>query len=234
MCHGAYRASHITLYHHAPPRASTYLAESTRGVPIVNGVPHPPREAVHIETRIVGTDATLWFMEVRTLQKGEWPLWRQLRFDALSDSPDAFRPTLEEEQDQSDEWWIDIIETTIEHPRGGLWIAEVDSVPVGMLFARIDTDHAVVEVGAMWVHPSVRGRGVGSGLLSAALEWARSRGVRHAELWVTESNSAAMGLYERYGFETTTDNQPLRSGSDSTVRKMESAIWFHPEHRDAG
>jgi len=83
-------------------------------------------------------------------------MWRQLRFDALSDSPDAFRSTLEEEQDQSDEWWIDVVDTTVEHLRGGLWIAQIDSVSVGMLFARIDTDHTVVEVGAMWVRPSVR------------------------------------------------------------------------------
>ena len=151
-------------------------------------------------------------------------MWRQLRFDALSDSPDAFRSTLEEEQDQSDEWWIDVVDTTVEHLRGGLWIAQIDSVSVGMLFARIDTDHTVVEVGAMWVRPSVRGEGVGSELLGAALDWARSRGVLHAELWVTESNIAAVSLYERYGFEPTTDRQPLRPGSALTVRKMQAAI----------
>jgi len=158
------------------------------------------------------------------LQIGEWPLWRQLRCDALSDSPDAFRPTLEEEQDQTDEWWADIIDTTVEHPRGGLWIAEITRIPVGMLFARIDSDDTVVEIGAMWVSPPARSNGVGSALLTAALKWASSRGVRHAELWVTDSNTAAVSLYERYGFEAMPDTQALRPGSDLTVRKMQGAI----------
>lgn len=163
-------------------------------------------------------------MIVRTLQTGEWPLWRQLRLDALSDSPDAFRPTLEDEQDQPDEWWADIIGTTVEHSRGGLWVAEIDCVPVGILFARVDEDVTVVEIGAMWVRPLVRGNGVGSGLLEAALDWARSCSVRRAELWVTESNFAAVSLYERHGFELADDTQPLRSGSDVIVRKMQAAI----------
>ena len=163
-------------------------------------------------------------MEVRTLQVGEWPLWRQLRFDALSESPDAFRPTLEEEKVQSDDWWIDVIDSTVEHPRGGLWVAEMGRVPVGMLFARTDTDDTVVEIGAMWVRPSDRGKGIGSGLLTAALDWAISRGVHHADLWVTESNAAAVALYEQYGFQRTTETQALREGSHVTVIKMQTAI----------
>ncbi len=111
---------------------------------------------------------------MRTLQTGEW---RQLRFDALSDSPHAFRATLAEEQNRSDESWADIVDTTVEHPRGGLWIAEIDREPVGVLFARIYADHTVVEIGAMWVCPPARGDGVGSGLFATALQWASSRGV---------------------------------------------------------
>jgi GNAT superfamily N-acetyltransferase len=159
-----------------------------------------------------------------TLQVGEWRLWRQLRFDALSESPDAFGPTLEEEKDQPDDWWTDIIDSTVEHPRGGLWIAEMERVPMGMLFARTDTDDTVVEIGAMWVRPPAREKGIGPGLLTAALDWAISRGVRHAELWVTESNIAAASLYERYGFRRTAETQALRAGSDVTVMKMQTAI----------
>ena len=88
-------------------------------------------------------------MGVRTLQVGEWPLWPQLRFDALSDSPEAFRPTLEDEQDQSDDWGIDVIDPTVKHPRRDLRIAEIEHVPVGRLFARTDTAETVVKIGAM-------------------------------------------------------------------------------------
>ena len=72
--------------------------------------------------------------------------------------------------------------------------------------------------------PPARGKGVGSGLLIAALDWAISRGVRHAELWVTQSNAEAVSLYERYGFRRTTETQALRAGSDVTAVKMQTAI----------
>ena len=32
---------------------------------------------------------------IRTIRAEEWPLWRDVRLRALTDSPDAFRPTLE-------------------------------------------------------------------------------------------------------------------------------------------
>jgi len=101
----------------------------------------------------------------------------------------------------------------------------MEHAPVGMCFARTDTDDTVVEIGAMWVRPSARAVGIGSALLTAALDWAISREVRQAELWVTESNAAAVSLYERYGFRRTTETQALRTRSDVTVRKMQAAIW---------
>ena len=55
----------------------------------------------------------------------------------LSDSLHAFRATLAVEQDRADESWAHIIDTTVEHPRGGLWIAEIDREPAGMLFAPV-------------------------------------------------------------------------------------------------
>ena len=60
--------------------------------------------------------------------------------------------------------------------------------------------------------------------LTAALDWAVSRGVCHAELWVTASNATAVSLHERYGFRRTTETQTLRAGSDVTVMKMQTAI----------
>jgi len=169
-------------------------------------------------------DATLSAMNVRTLRTGEWPIWRELRLDALSDSPNSFRTLLEDDTERSAESWADMVDSTVEHPRGGLWIAEIEHEPVGMLFARTDADDSVVEIGAMWVRPTSRDKGVGTALLSAAIEWGGSRGALHAELWVTETNTVAESLYERNGFRPTSDTQSLRPGSSLTVRKMRAAI----------
>lgn len=163
-------------------------------------------------------------MEVRTLLVGEWPLWRQLRLAALAASPDAFRARLEDECWQTGDWREDLIDSTVVHPRGSLWIAEVDSDSVGMVFARIDSDFSPVEIGAMWVSPTVRGRGIGAALLASPLEWTRAHGVRLAELWVTESNTSAESFYEGFGFQPTAETQPLRPGSNLTVRKLHMTV----------
>ncbi|MBW4697736.1 MAG: ribosomal protein S18-alanine N-acetyltransferase [Aphanocapsa lilacina HA4352-LM1] len=52
------------------------------------------------------------------------------------------------------------------------------------------------------VHPEHRRRGVGAALLCALLRWARQVGARRMTLEVRASNTAAIGLYERFGLET--------------------------------
>lgn len=156
---------------------------------------------------------------IRTIGVEEWPLWRDVRLRALTDSPDAFRPTLEEESAQPDQWWAETIGATSQHPRGGLWVAEIDGKAVGMLFGRLSPDLNLLSVGAMWVAPLVQ-RGVGRGLLEAAIESAREEGAAQAELWVSEENSIAQSFYRRAGFRPTADTQRLREGSRITVRRL--------------
>jgi len=46
-----------------------------------------------------------------------------------------------------------------------------------------------------------RGRGVGSALLAAAIEWGRERGLHKLSLGVFPHNDAAIALYRKHGFE---------------------------------
>jgi putative acetyltransferase len=61
---------------------------------------------------------------------------------------------------------------------------------------RIDGVHAI----GMWILPGNRGKGGGRMLLEAAIE-ARPSDVHKIELEVWPHNEAAIGLYERLGFE---------------------------------
>lgn len=163
-------------------------------------------------------------MQVRELREGEWPLWRSLAIAAVTESPEAFRPTLAEYLAQSDEEWMDLIDPTVRHPRGGLWVAEAGDEPVGMVFARIDEAYAVAEFGAMWVTPTARGAGVGSALLEAVKTWARNHGAPVLECWVSEGNDPAIELYRTHGLIDTDATQLLRDGSTVTVRKMQAQL----------
>ena len=167
-------------------------------------------------------------MQVRELNEGEWPLWRDLAIAAVTESPDAFRPTLEENLAQTDEEWADLIDSTVRHPRGGLWVAVVGEEPVGMVFARIDEAYAVTEFGAMWVAPVARGSGVGSALLEVVEAWARECDTPVVECWVSEGNDPAVELYRKHGFSETDETQHLRDGSPVTVRKMQTHRTTRP------
>ena len=82
-------------------------------------------------------------------------------------------------------------------------VAEVAGEFVGELSCRGGTRspmrHAVVL--GMAVRAGWRNRGIGTALLSAALDWARGTGVvTRVELSVYEENARAIRLYEKFGF----------------------------------
>jgi RimJ/RimL family protein N-acetyltransferase len=53
----------------------------------------------------------------------------------------------------------------------------------------------------MAVAEAWRGRGVGTALMEASLDWARQRGIHKLALQVWPHNGAAIALYEKFGFE---------------------------------
>ncbi|HUP19255.1 MAG TPA: GNAT family N-acetyltransferase [Gemmatimonadota bacterium] len=64
-------------------------------------------------------------------------------------------------------------------------------------------DAARCELRKMYLDPSLRGRGMGRQLLETALEHARAAGRTRVELETNHRMTAAMALYEAYGFRRT-------------------------------
>ena len=94
--------------------------------------------------------------------------------------------------------------------KGEQFLERLDSERWGSLVA-IDTDGAIVgqiglqdmnglvEIG-MLVAPGMRGRGIGSALLAAGLDWARLRHAHKMTLQLWPDNEAALKLYAKFGF----------------------------------
>ena len=61
------------------------------------------------------------------------------------------------------------------------------------------SQHGFGEIG-MAVAREWRGRGVGSALLEAAIEWARNEGLHKLSLGVFAHNARAIALYRKFGF----------------------------------
>jgi len=69
---------------------------------------------------------------------------------------------------------------------------------IGMLHVEASR-HGFGDLG-MLVHRDWRGRGVGSALVQAAIDWARGHGLHKLRLEVFAQNTAAIALYRKYGF----------------------------------
>jgi RimJ/RimL family protein N-acetyltransferase len=89
------------------------------------------------------------------------------------------------------------------HPDAVLMVAESDGVLAGRLSIARDPHPSsahVADLGLM-VDARFRRRGIGSALLVAAEEWARSAGVTKLELHVFPHNVPAIALYAKHGYE---------------------------------
>ena len=101
---------------------------------------------------------------------------------------------LPERADGSDDdcpWhcWVAESEGTL---AGCLWLQAIEKVPNP---APEPEQHAYLT--NIFVRPDLRGSGLGSSLLSAALDWCRARGIDAAFLWATPESRS---LYGRHGF----------------------------------
>jgi RimJ/RimL family protein N-acetyltransferase len=80
----------------------------------------------------------------------------------------------------------------------GTFVAVAGSELLGSLHVEPNR-HGYGELG-MAIVREWRGRGVGSALMAAAIEWAREQGLHKLSLGVWPHNAAAIALYRKFGF----------------------------------
>ena len=85
----------------------------------------------------------------------------------------------------------------LEHPKESMFVAVADGAVVGSA----DLGWAGASELGMAILPEWRGRGIGSALLRACIDWAESKDIVKMELRVWPHNEAAIALYEKFGFE---------------------------------
>ncbi|WP_017600952.1 GNAT family N-acetyltransferase [Nocardiopsis lucentensis] len=160
-------------------------------------------------------------LELRTVEPGEWSLWRELRLSALAEAPYAFGSTLAEWQGSGDreERW----RARLSIPGAHDLVALLDGRPVGMA-SGVPGEADSVELISMWVTPAARGRGVGDHLIWAVERWGQRRGARTLRLSVLPNNDRAAALYERHGFADTGELGDLLPDSVRRERVMAKSL----------
>jgi ribosomal-protein-alanine N-acetyltransferase len=101
-------------------------------------------------------------------------------------------------------------------------VSETDGAISGFLVVRMVGDQA--EVLNLAVAANYRRKGEGTALLAAALEEFGSRGVGSVYLEVRESNTGAIGFYEKLGFTKTGRRKGYYRAPDEAAVTMERKL----------
>ena len=134
---------------------------------------------------------------VHEIAPQDWERFRRIRLRALADSPFAFSSTVEEEEARAESDWRE----RLAHP-GRVTFTAIDGDRwVGIAGVHVQDDEpSTVHLVSMWVDPGARRGGVGTVLVTRAIEWAQARGMRRLDLWVTETNEPAAPPLRRMRF----------------------------------
>lgn len=122
-----------------------------------------------------------------------------------------------------DEYWLPSLRAWLSSGRMYGYIAETDNQVVGcVVYGRgRDADHDDWgEIVALYMLPEMTGAGIGSMLLSQALDALHEDGYDQVYLWALEGCTRALRFYEHHGFVLTSDRvaYKLGSGTMSDVR----------------
>ena len=135
-------------------------------------------------------------IELRRLTPQDAALYRDIRLEALADSPDAFASTLEAERGRPfDSFAARLADAHVVGAFAGPRLAGVAGFSV-----QAGPKHA--HKGMLWgmyVRPAHRGAGIGRVLVEAIIAHARQR-VELLQLFVVSDNAAARRLYAGLGF----------------------------------
>jgi GNAT superfamily N-acetyltransferase len=159
---------------------------------------------------------------ISRLTEDDWPAWREIRLAALTEAPGSFADTAAETGALGEQDWRAMI-------RGGaLFIATVGPRAVGVV-AGLPRDCALERgLGAMWVAPAWRGRGVAAMLAGAVIDWARSQGCSRVSLWVPADDGRAQAFYRRQGFRPTGRARPFPGAPRRSIAEMRLRLVAAP------
>lgn len=165
---------------------------------------------------------------VRPLGEDDWPQYRSARLAALTESPEAFVATAEQEEAYDEARWRDRMRRSVR------LLAESDDEVVGVASVGMakDRDGTAGELFGLWVRPQARGTGVATRLVKQGADVARDRGQRQLVYWVSTDNGRAVAFASGIGFLPTDYRRPMRVASDDDGD--EEIAMLLPLSRDVG
>ena len=150
---------------------------------------------------------------VRRLLPGDAALYREIRLEALTQTPEAFGSTFEAEGVRPLAWFADRLD-------GAALFGAFDGAELlGIAGLYIQQGRKHAHKGSLWtmyVRPSARRMGIGRRLVEAVIEHAR-RHVELVQLSVVSGNEEARRLYASLGF--------IEYGIEKDALKADGQYW---------
>jgi GNAT superfamily N-acetyltransferase len=151
---------------------------------------------------------------VGRLGEEDWRVWRDVRLAALADAPAAFGTSPDDARAVQEEDWRAMIRDA------AIFIATTEGPPAGVVAGLHRASALERGLGAMWVAPPWRGRGVAATLAAAVIAWTVSEGAATIGLWVPDDNPRARRFYERQGFRATGRRKPFPGDGTRLLSEM--------------
>jgi ribosomal protein S18 acetylase RimI-like enzyme len=145
-------------------------------------------------------------VEIAKLSVDEWQAYRQLRLEALQDSPQAYGSTYQEQANRPDSFWQNRLIQAEIGDTDWLLFARYRQQLVGMIGAYRDKTSdpedgtLAATIVSVYVSPAWRGRGISQLLMDEMLDTLKQKGIQRAHLAVCKDQKAALKLYENSGF----------------------------------
>lgn len=148
---------------------------------------------------------------VRRTTAEEWQAFRDLRLEALLDSPTNYGRTHEQDSAVPDEEWQERARTNSASDSQAFHVAVDDATGklVGMwgVMPHFHRDGVHIVLG-VYVRPEARGTDVARRLNQACIDFARTTDAKELVLLVRDDNDRGRRFYEREGFELTGGSEP--------------------------
>ncbi|HMJ76739.1 MAG TPA: GNAT family N-acetyltransferase [Iamia sp.] len=187
----------------APSESDGGSSDSAAARPEAASEAAAPAEAVPAEAGPV----------VRRIQADEGARLRQVRLDAIAESPGDFTTRLTDARDRPAEAWDRVAEVHAAADDQATWFAEVGTDTAGIISA-FRTEDGAVTMTSLWSTPGHRRSGVADVLVATVRDWAYEGGAVEIRQWLVERNAHARAFHESLGFEPTGHERPYEPSPD--------------------
>ncbi len=144
---------------------------------------------------------------IRRIGPDDGPLLRQVRLDAIEDSPGDFTTRRDDAAARPAEAWTRVAEAHSTADDQATWFAVVDGDTAGMVSA-FRTDDGAATMTSLWSAPDYRRMGVADALVEAVRHWAASHDALEVRQWLVERNEHARVFHQGLGFVPTGFERP--------------------------